>query len=137
MNLGACYSLLDPQTAITQQQRLASQNRAHGTATEGENDNDNGGHHALCRAGGAEDAGGAGSSRDHACSDGRGVKACPKEKGDAVDAVAGAVEAASACKDAGAGDSNSEAAADEDMGCEATEGQCQQMAAPQGQEACC
>ena len=138
MDLGACYSLLAKQTEITQPQRLATKNRAHGTATEGKNNKEIHGCADGCRAffGGAV----AGDSGGACCAfsgGGGGGGACGIEEGSAegesgtkvaaVDADAGAVEAASAGTDAGsgggsdAGKCEAEEAAGEDMGAAARE----------------
>ena len=115
MDLGACYSLLAKQAEITQPQRLATKNRAHGTATKGKDNKESRGCAGACRAFSGEavagDSGGACRAFSGGGGEGGGIEggAVEGESGTKVagfDEDAGAGAGAGAGTDAGAGDGN-------------------------------
>jgi len=77
LDLGACYSLLAKQAEITQPQRLATKNRAHGTATKGKDNNESRGCAGACRAfSGGGGGGGASEIGGGAATGGGGTEGC-------------------------------------------------------------
>ena len=122
MDLGACYSLLAEQAEITQPQRPATKNRAHGTATKAKDNKETRRCAGACRAFSGEvvagDSGGACRAFSGGGGEGGGIEGGAVE-GESGTKVAGFDEDAGAGAGAGAGTDKGAGGGNDAGACEA------------------